>query len=63
MNREMLQGQCDGKYKRILPDRTNVQSPDHYQAERQRRDEISWPYGLYQSYEFETPDGRWVVPD
>lgn len=63
LNRELLQGTVDGKYKRIHPDWTNLQSPNRAAGERERREDMAWPYRLIEAPEMDTPDGRWVVPD
>lgn len=60
MNREVLQGTVDGKYKRFRPDTTNIQKDE---TTKERQQDLAWPYGFYQASSFETPDGRWIIPD
>jgi hypothetical protein len=59
MVHEMLDGSCDGKYKRFAPDRTNVQLPDESKIRRDR-EELYWPEGVCESSDKTTVDGRFV---
>jgi hypothetical protein len=57
MNGEMLEGQTDGTYKKMPPNRTGVEA--HEDQERRLQ---QWPYGFYQAPYMITGDGRRVRP-
>lgn len=57
---EMLEGSCDGTYKRIVMNRSNYRDPDH---ELQIKDRLNLNrgyggYGVFEAPEKRTPDGR-----
>lgn len=60
MNAEMLEGQCDGTYKRIVMERSNWPDPDHRleTADREDLNRGGNGYGIFESPEKRTGDGR-----
>lgn len=59
MNAEMFEGSVDGTYKRIAPNRTNIEFPD-IEKIREEREDLSWPEGVEETNHKVTPDGRFV---
>jgi hypothetical protein len=64
MEAELLEGTCDGTYKRIVIDRSNYPDPDRNLQFRDRRN-LNHGYGGYGVFEAgpdgsekRTPDGR-----
>lgn len=60
MNAELLEGTCDGTYKRIVIDRSNYPDPDRrlQKADRLNLNRGGDGYGIYEAPEKRTPDGR-----
>jgi hypothetical protein len=60
MNGELLEGTCDGTYKRIVIDRSNYPDPDRrlQVADRMNLVRGYGGYGIYEAPEKRTPDGR-----
>lgn len=60
MEAELLEGTCDGTYKRIVIDRSNYHDPDRI---LQIKDRLNLNrgvdgYGIFEAPEKRTPDGR-----
>ena len=62
MNGELLEGMCDGTYKRILMNRSNYPDPDHrlQKADRLALLRAYGGYGVEEATEKRTPDGRFA---
>lgn len=60
MNVELQEGLLDGKYKRITPDRTNIQFPDGATIREERMNDLAWPYGVNETDNARTPEGKYV---
>lgn len=59
MNAELLEGSVDGKYKRIAPDRTNIEYPSKEDIRTARSDNgFDWPFGVTECRHKITPDCR-----
>lgn len=61
MNAELLEGSVDGTYKRIAPDRTNIEHPSKDQIRlRRNSDGMDWPFGVTEAREKLTPESRFI---
>lgn len=59
MNAELLEGSVDGTYKRVAPDRTNIEHPSKEEIRSRRNDDgFDWPFGVAEARHKITPDGR-----
>ena len=62
MNAEMLEGQCDGTYKRKVMERSNHKDPDH-RLQIEARNDLNHGvngYGIFEAPVKRTGDGRFV---
>lgn len=60
MNAELLEGSCDGTYKRIVMERSNYPDPDR-RLQKADRAGLSQGFGgwnVIEAHEKRTPDGR-----
>lgn len=60
MNVELQEGLNDGKYKRITPDRTNIDFPSEQKIAQERMHDLAWPYGVNEPEVAYTPEGKIV---
>ena len=60
MEAELLEGTCDGTYKRMVLERSNYRDPDHRLqiADRMLLNRGYNGYGCFEAPEKRTPDGR-----
>jgi hypothetical protein len=60
MEAELLEGTCDGTYKRVVIDRSNYPDPDRriQRADRMTMFHGTGGYGIAEAPEKRTPDGR-----
>jgi hypothetical protein len=60
MEAELLEGTCDGTYKRIVMERSNYPDPDRrlQKADRLNLNRGGNGYGIFEAPEKRTPDGR-----
>lgn len=58
MNAELLEGSVDGKYKRIVSERSNHKDKDRVLEREERNDLDSTWYGMAETSRKITPDGR-----
>lgn len=61
MNVELLEGSVDGTYKRVAPDRTNIEHPSKSEIRRARQQAgLDWPMGVTESRDKVDFEGRFI---